>query len=182
MAHFLILVGSEQEGLNAALAEAASTFLTNRGHTARRYAQLARLPHYRQELDADGVDVAVDDLREAIRDSDAVLLVTPEYNGGPSSLIKNAVDTGSRPKGESSLDGKVAAVIGATPSPGGTSSAREALQTGLSRAGAQPLETSFGVANAHQHRGDAGYDDATLAGLHEFLGELVAATETERAA
>ena len=182
MTHFLLLVGSERDGFNHALAEAASTFLSEHGHTTSRYAYLARLPHYREELDASGVDDTVDDFRRAVYDSDAVLFVTPEYNGGPSSLIKNALDTASRPRESASIAGKPAAVVGATPSPGKTTGSRAALQEGLRRAGAEVLETSFGVGEAHQHLGEEGYAEEVLNGLHELLVELVGAVESEQAA
>lgn len=177
MSHVLILVGSAQEGLNTALAEAATTFLTGAGHTVARYPSLAQLPHYHQGFDGDGVDSHIDDFRSAVEGSDAVLFVTPEYNGGPSSLIKNALDTASRPRLEGVIHQKPCAVIGASPSPGGTAGAREALQEGLRRSGAAPLETSFGIAKAHEKIGARGFGDDVLEPLGAFLSELVGVSD-----
>lgn len=177
MSHVLVLVGSAQEGLNTALAQAATSFLAEAGHSATQYPSLAQLPHYHQGFDGDGVDAHIDDFRAAVKDSDAVLFVTPEYNGGPSSLIKNALDAASRPRLKGVIYEKSSAVIGASPSPGGAAGGREALQEGLRRSGAKPLETSFGVASADEKLGEQGYGDEVLEPLHTFLSELVGVSD-----
>ncbi len=48
------------------------------------------------EEEANGVPAAVDQLAQLIADADAVLISTPEYNSGPSGLLKNALDWVSR--------------------------------------------------------------------------------------
>lgn len=53
--------------------------------------------------------------REAIRRADAVLFVTPEYNRSVPGVLKNAIDVGSRPSGESAWKGKPAAVVTVSP-------------------------------------------------------------------
>lgn len=171
--NILVLVGSAKRGFNDALARAATAFLEERGHTVTRYNDLAQLPHYDETLDGPGVHQKVDEFRAAVEASDALLLVTPEYNGGPSTLIKNAIDVASRPRGDASISGKPVAAIGATPSPGGTAHARAALQLGARIAGAAPLELTYGVASAHTRLGDAGYDAEVLAEVHGVLEELV---------
>lgn len=177
MSHVLLLVGSTQEGLNSALAQAATTFLTGAGHSVTHYPALAQLPHYHQGFDGDGVDTHIDDFRSAVKASDAVLFVTPEYNGGPSSLIKNAMDAASRPRLQGVIHEKPCAVIGASPSPGGAAGGREGLQEGLRRSGAKPLETSFGVASAHEKIGEHGYGQDVLEPLHTLLSELVGVSD-----
>ncbi len=169
MTHTLILVGSLRDGYNAALATAATTFLSEQGHTVQRYTDLASLPHYGEEMDDSGVDAQIDAFRDAVVDSDAVLFVTPEYNGGPSSLVKNALDVSSRPHAQGAIHGKPVAVIGASPSQGGVAAARAGLVEGLSRAGAAVHEDTFGVAAAHEHLGDDGYDVEVLEPLHDLL-------------
>ena len=49
--------------------------------------------------------------RDAIRAADAVLFVTPEYNRSIPAAMKNALDIGSSPSGQSVWDGKPGAVI-----------------------------------------------------------------------
>ena len=55
-----------------------------------------------------------DALREEVSGADALLFVTPEYNGGLPSAIKNAVDWVSRPKLEGAIKGKPSAAISAS--------------------------------------------------------------------
>jgi chromate reductase len=55
------------------------------------------LPLYSgDDEDADGVPASVDALAQHIMDADAVLISTPEYNSGPSGVLKNALDWISR--------------------------------------------------------------------------------------
>ena len=58
-----------------------------------------RFPLYDGDLEAaEGVPAAVETLAQQIADADAVLISTPEYNKGPSGVIKNALDWVSRSK------------------------------------------------------------------------------------
>ncbi|MEQ6202066.1 NADPH-dependent FMN reductase [Sulfitobacter sp. HNIBRBA2951] len=55
------------------------------------------LPLYNgDDEEADGVPAAVEALARQIADADAVLISTPEYNKGPSGVLKNALDWISR--------------------------------------------------------------------------------------
>ncbi len=53
--------------------------------------------------------------REAVKAVDAVLFVTPEYNRSVPGALKNALDVGSRPYGQSVWNGKPGAVFSASP-------------------------------------------------------------------
>jgi NAD(P)H-dependent FMN reductase/ketosteroid isomerase-like protein len=53
--------------------------------------------------------------RDAIKATNAVLFVTPEYNRSIPGVLKNAVDIASRPEGLSVLDGRPAGVVSVTP-------------------------------------------------------------------
>ena len=72
------------------------------------------LPLYNQDLDADPPDQWVR-LRDQIRAADGVLFVSPEYNRGIPGVLKNAIDVGSRPYGQSVFDKKPAAIVTASP-------------------------------------------------------------------
>ena len=61
----------------------------------------------------------VTEFKKKIRDADAILLVTPEYNYGMPGVLKNAIDWASRPYGENALDGKPCAIMSAAMSMGG---------------------------------------------------------------
>jgi chromate reductase len=56
----------------------------------------------------------VAELKRLIREADAVLFVTPEYNYSIPGVLKNAIDWASRPYGDSAWAGKPAAIMGAS--------------------------------------------------------------------
>ncbi len=74
--------------------------------------RLGDLPHYNEDLDTDPTAEPVSALRSAASRADAVLAVTPEYNGSTPGVLKNAIDWLSRPYGNSPVKSKPAAVIG----------------------------------------------------------------------
>ena len=79
-------------------------------------APIADLPLYNEDLDdGEHVPEAWTAFREQVRASDAVLFVTPEYNRSIPGGLKNAVDVGSRPYGQSAWDGKPGAVASISP-------------------------------------------------------------------
>lgn len=53
--------------------------------------------------------------RERNRAADAVLFVTPEHNRSVPAALKNTLDIGSRPYGQSVWNGKPGAVVSASP-------------------------------------------------------------------
>ncbi|MCH8061151.1 MAG: NAD(P)H-dependent oxidoreductase [Chloroflexi bacterium] len=71
------------------------------------------LPFYDGDVEALGDPPSVTALKSAIRDADAVIFATPEYNWGTSGALKNAIDWASRDREEGSLMGKPATIIGA---------------------------------------------------------------------
>lgn len=79
-----------------------------------------QLPLHDADLEEEAVPSVAAELRDAVRRSDGLLVATPEYNHGVPGVLKNAIDWLSRPSSDSALDGKVAAVMGASPSLTGT--------------------------------------------------------------
>ena len=179
----LVLVGSLRAGsTNQLLADAAIAHLPS-GVEGTVFARLAELPHYSEDLDHDDhLPEVARDLREAVADSDAVLLVTPEYNGSMSSAVKNAVDWASRPRGAAAIVGKPAAVIAATGSPRSGQWAREDGVKVLKVAGADVIEDTVGIGSAFQAFVDGRLSDQDLdADLRTLMGRLareVASTRT----
>jgi NAD(P)H-dependent FMN reductase len=180
----LVLVGSLRAGsTNAQLADAAIAHLPA-GVDGTVFAHLADLPHYSEDLDsADHLPQVARDLREAVSDADALLLVTPEYNGSMSSAVKNAVDWVSRPRGAAAVVGKPAAVIAAAGSPRAAQWAREDGVKVLRVAGADVIEDTVGVGSAFQAFVDGRLSDQALdADLRDLMGRLAREGESTRAA
>jgi chromate reductase len=113
------------------------------------YEELESLPPYNEDRDLDGGPEAVAELRRLIRDADAVLFATPEYNGTVPGQLKQVVDWGSRPRGTSAaLHGKPVAVIGASQSDYGAMWAQEHLRRSLGIAGARVVDLDVPVGRA----------------------------------
>jgi len=83
---------------------------------------LAEIPLYNGDVEAQGDPAGVSRFKQAISDADGVLMATPEYNHGVPGVMKNAIDWASRPPRGAPLGGKPVGIIGA--SPGITGSAR----------------------------------------------------------
>jgi len=180
----LVLVGSLRAGsTNRALADAAIAHLPTEV-TGTVFARLADLPHYSEDLDHDEhLPEVARDLREAVAQSDAVLMVTPEYNGSLPSAVKNAVDWVSRPRGAATIAGKPAAVIAASPSPRGAQWAREDGVKVLRVAGAAVIEDTVGVGSSFQAFVEGRLADEALdAQLRELMARLAREVEAGRTA
>ena len=96
------------------------------------------LPLYSPDYDADYPPEALA-LKDAIRRSQAVLFVTPEYNRSIPGALKNAIDWASRPWGQNSFDHMPAAVIGASIGQIGTAVAQQSLRAVLSFCNARQM-------------------------------------------
>lgn len=72
------------------------------------------LPMYNADVERQiGFPPAVEEFRDAIREADALLIATPEYNYSMTGALKNAIDWASRGGDESPLNHKPAAILGA---------------------------------------------------------------------
>ncbi|MGA2775366.1 MAG: NAD(P)H-dependent oxidoreductase [Candidatus Omnitrophota bacterium] len=76
--------------------------------------EIEGLPLYNQDFD-DNPPVSYTQFRESLREFDAVLFITPEYNRSVPAVLKNAIDVGSRPYGQSAWNGKPGAVMSVSP-------------------------------------------------------------------
>ena len=76
--------------------------------------ELGDLPLYNEDLER-SLPPAWTSFRSRIGRADAVLFATPEYNRSVPGVLKNAIDIGSRPYGQSVWNGKPAAVVSASP-------------------------------------------------------------------
>lgn len=78
--------------------------------------EIGELPLYNQDYDDQGQPPAQwVEFREKLKKVDAVLFVTPEYNRSVPGVLKNAIDVGSRPYGQSSFEKKPSAIMTVAP-------------------------------------------------------------------
>jgi chromate reductase, NAD(P)H dehydrogenase (quinone) len=110
--------------------------------------RLDRIPSYDEDLQIQPDSVAL--LKEEIRQADAVLFATPEYNGSVPGSLKNALDWISRPFADNPLREKRVAVIGASQGAFGAIWAQAELRKILRTIGASVEEHELAVAHA-QH-------------------------------
>lgn len=92
--------------------------------------EIGQLPMYNQDLDADPPKPWAD-FRNQLKTFDGVIFVTPEYNRSVPGVLKNAIDVGSRPYGQSAWNGKPAAVITVSPGAMGGFGANHHLRQSL---------------------------------------------------
>jgi chromate reductase len=93
--------------------------------------EIGDLPLYNQDLDPNPPEQWVR-FRKEVAAADGVLFVSPEYNRGIPGVLKNAIDVGSRPYGQSVFDKKPAAIITASPgSIGGFGANHQIRQVGV---------------------------------------------------
>jgi chromate reductase len=92
------------------------------------------LPFYSVDHEAPGVELpaAVTAFRSAIADSDAILIVTPEYNRSIPGVLKNALDWASRPRATAPMNGRPSYVVGVSAGAIGTAVAQQHLRSILS--------------------------------------------------
>lgn len=69
------------------------------------------LAFYDEDIDGQNPPSSYERFRSELKDCQAVIFVTPEYNRSVPAVIKNALDVGSRPYGKSVFDGKPAGII-----------------------------------------------------------------------
>jgi chromate reductase len=124
-----VLVGSlRKESFNRKMAKALAELAPE--SLALEIVEIGDLPHYHQDDDADP-PAAYRTFRERIEAADAVLFVTPEYNRSVPAALKNAVDVGSRPYGQSVWDGKPGDVVSVSPGTYGGFGANHHLRQSL---------------------------------------------------
>lgn len=94
--------------------------------------ELGGLEMYNQDFDDGGNPPASwIRFREEVKQLDAFLFVTPEYNRSIPAVIKNALDIGSRPYGQSVWNGKPGAVISVSLGERGAFGANHVLRQSL---------------------------------------------------
>jgi chromate reductase, NAD(P)H dehydrogenase (quinone) len=111
------------------------------------------MPFYDGDLEtAGGLPAPAKAFKELLRAHDALVIASPEYNGSFPALLKNAIDWASRPEpGEPHLAvfrGKTAALLSASPGPGGGARGLRHLRELLEMIGVQVLPEQLAVTRA----------------------------------
>jgi len=169
-----------RDSLNSALLRAAAERLPA-GAELVEFGRLREVPPYDEDAELETTPAVVEDLRAAVRDADAVLIATPEYNHSIPGQLKNALDWVSRPAGKSALNGKPAAVIGASTGMFGAVWAQAELRKVLGAMGGRVVEAELPVGHAKELlvNGQLELDPQQSEQLEELLAELVAQAEVE---
>jgi chromate reductase, NAD(P)H dehydrogenase (quinone) len=97
---------------------------------AFEHVEIGDLPLYNQDHDKAMPEPALR-LKQHVAGAEALLFVTAEYNRSIPGVLKNAIDTASRPYGHNSFAGKPAGVIGASVGAIGTALAQQHLRNVL---------------------------------------------------
>ncbi len=170
-----------RDSLNSALLRAAAARLPA-GVEMVEFEGLREIPPYDADLELGRVPDAVRELREAMREADAVLVATPEYNHSIPGVLKNALDWASRPAGQSALSGKPAAAIGASTGMFGAVWAQAETRKVLGALGGRVVEAELPVARAAEQYADGRLELSPPQSeqLEELLGLLVAGAEEAR--
>lgn len=159
-----------KDSYNASLLRAAAE-LAPAGLSVTLF-DLADVPLYNGDIEKAGDPPAVTRFKDAIMAADGLLMATPEYNHGVPGVLKNAIDWASRPPGESVLNRKPVALMGASIGITGTARAqsqlRQAFEFTNSWCMAQPELLVF---HAQEKFGWSGTlkDDSTRGYLARFM-------------
>jgi chromate reductase len=122
------IAGSLREhSYNRALLEAARE-VAPPGVTIEIYERLGDIPPYNEDVRERGEPEPVRALKAKIREADALLIASPEFNYSVPGVLKNAVDWASRPPQDSPLRRKPVAIMGAATGNFGTVRGQLALR------------------------------------------------------
>ena len=137
---------------------------------------LKDVPPYDEDDDVQPAPPAVDALRDAVANADAVLIATPEFNSSIPGALKNALDWASRPIATNVFRNKPVAVIGSSTGMFGAVWAQAELRKVLGAMGARVVEVEIAVGHAAEKFDAAGIlvDDDVREQLEDALSVLVA--------
>lgn len=124
------------------------------------------LPLYNQDDDGNQA-ASVLRLKSEVKAAQGLMFVTPEYNRSIPGVLKNALDHGSRPYGQSAWGGKPAGVIGASVGAIGTALAQQHLRNVLGYLDVPTLGQPEGFIHAKEGLFDA--DGNVGEGSKKFL-------------
>ena len=137
--------------------------------------ELDGIPGFNQD-EEQNPPAKVTEFKRRIRESDAILIVTPEYNYSIPGVLKNAIDWASRPYGDSAWNGKPVAIMGASIGNIGTARAQYHLRQVFVFLNMFPInQPEVMIGNASERFDAQGNltDDATKDFIRQLLRNLV---------
>src|SRR5215213_1942366 len=141
--------------------------------------ELYGIPGFNEDEEQNPPEKVVE-LKRRVREADAILFVTPEYNYSVPGLLKNAIDWASRPYGDSAWSGKPVAIMGASVGTIGTARAQYHLRQMFVFLNMYAVnQPEVMVANAHKHFDENGNltDEKAKTLVRQLLEELVSWTK-----
>jgi len=108
---------------------------------------IGSFPLFNQDME-NNLPSEIIEFKNKIKNSDAILFVSPEYNYSISGVLKNAIDWASRPFPDNSWENKPCAIMGASTSGFGTLRAQLALRQTLVFLKMLPINNEFYVSKA----------------------------------
>jgi NAD(P)H-dependent FMN reductase len=153
----LIFGASLRQGsLNNRLAELAAQCVERRGAkvdlaTMREF----DAPSYDGDLEADGLPAQATEFGRRLKEADAFMIVSPEYNASMPGVLKNLIDWASRIRPQP-FNGKQGFLLSASPSMVGGNRGLWSLRIPLEHLGARVYPDMFSLAQAHQAFADDG--------------------------
>ena len=132
---------------------------------------LEGIPPFNQDLENSPAKI-VKEFKAKIRAADGILIATPEYNYSIPGVLKNAIDSASRPYGDNAFDGKPVAVMGASIGNIGTARAQYHLRQSFVFLNMIPMnmpEVMVGLAQEKIDENGRLHDQAT----REIIGKFV---------
>ena len=161
-----------RESFNRAALRAA-TQIVPEGTTIDVF-ELDGIPGFSQD-EEQNPPAKVVELKTKVREADAILFVTPEYNYSIPGVLKNAIDWASRPYGDSAWNGKPAAIMGASVGTIGTARAQYHLRQMMVFLDGRPVnKPEVMIGAAHTKFVDGKFTDEAGAKLLADLGASLA--------
>ena len=136
---------------------------------------LEGIPPFNQDLENQPPE-KVKEFKAKIREADAILISTPEYNYSIPGVLKNAIDWASRPYGDNALEGKPVALMGASVGMLGTARAQYHLRQTFVFLNMYPLnrpEVMVPFANDKINNDGKVTDPKTKEKIRELLESLI---------
>lgn len=148
----LVISASARTGsLNAKLARLAAEVIAKHGAIAElRSISEFDAPSFNQDIEKQsGIPSGAENLKKSILENDAIVIVSPEYNGSMPGHLKNIIDWVSRFRPQP-FNEKHALLMSASPSMAGGNRGLWSLRIPLEHLGTRVYPDMFSLAMAHQ--------------------------------